>query len=568
MVICGIKLTHDGAVALIEDGRLVFCVEFEKLENSERFRQIENTDDILHIFELMNYDISKVDKFVIDGWGGDDDEQLAVQPRLTQADAYNIISAKTNELNNYGIKVALYEESKKDMNVLKQWEFEDGLKIGDKEYGYLSYLHVAGHIMSVYATSNFSKVGEDSYVLVWDGGMYPRLYYYNNAKNKIECLGPIFLFIGNIYSIFSQHFGPFKVGERFAKDSLSVAGKVMAYIAKGKNHEELFPIFDKIYKKSYDYPMGFANTFANEFKKEISELKISDEDILCTFHFYLQNMLISKLKKKIERHGKKSANLCMAGGCALNIKWNSAIRSAGFVDKVYVAPFPNDSGSAIGMACIEYMKQSGKSSIDWSVYSGPEIIDNKEENSEDWKKRECSIKELAELLFRTDEPVVFLNGRAELGPRALGNRSIIASPIPAKMKDILNIIKERESYRPVSPMCLQKDVEEFFEDGIKDVYMLFDHVVKQEYLDKIPAVIHLDNSARLQSISQADNQVIYELLTEFKKISGIPILCNTSANCKGRGFFPDVKSVMEWGRANYIWCNNVLYEKTEKNEFA
>ena len=246
MVICGIKLTHDGAVALVEDGKLIFCVEFEKLENSERFRQIENTDDILHIFELMNYDISKVDKFVIDGWGGNDDEQLAIQPRLTQADGYNIISAKTNKLNNYGIRVALYEESKKDMNVLNQWKFEDGLKIGDNDYSYLSYLHVAGHIMSVYATSHFSRDGEDSYVLVWDGGMYPRLYYYNNAENKIECLGPISLFIGNIYSIFSQHFGPFKVCERFAKDSLSVAGIVMAYIAKGQNHEELFPIFDKI----------------------------------------------------------------------------------------------------------------------------------------------------------------------------------------------------------------------------------------------------------------------------------------------------------------------------------
>ncbi|MCP5048615.1 MAG: hypothetical protein GY940_15705, partial [bacterium] len=391
------------------------------------------------------------------------------------------------------------------------------------------------------------------------------LYYYNPKTGSIQNLGPIFLLIGNIYTIFSQHFGPFKVEGNFAKDNLSVAGKVMAYIALGTVRKELFDHFDDVYQQCYDKPMGFANVFANEFKNRIEGKGYSDEDILTSFHVYLEEMLIEKLEKKISRHGNKSRNLCMVGGCGLNIKWNSALRATGIFDTVYVPPFPNDSGSALGAACCTMFTKGPFKALHWDVYRGPDIIADPPHDG--WKSSNCSLRQLATLLHKTNEPVVFLNGRAELGPRALGNRSILAAAGSPRMKDILNKVKKREPYRPISPICLEDQAEAIFDPGNRDPYMLFDHKLREEWVDKIPAIMHLDGTARLQTVNYDENPVVADLLMEYKKLSGIPLLCNTSANYKGSGFFPSVSSATQWGKINYVWCDGILYQKEVKEVF-
>jgi len=172
----------------------------------------------------------------------------------------------------------------------------------------------------------------------------------------------------------------------------------------------------------------------------------------------------------------------------------------------------------------------------------------------------CSLEELADLLVASGDPVVFLNGRAELGPRALGNRSILAPAVCAEMKDTLNRLKGRESYRPVAPICLEEHAPMIFSPGSADPYMLFEHYVKETWKARVPAICHLDGTARLQTVS-AINGKIYELLMYYYQKSGIPLLCNTSANLNGSGFFPDVQSAMKWGKANFIWHNNMLFAK-------
>lgn len=549
---------------MINDGQLEFCIEMEKLKNNLRYTSIEEANTIADILGEQGYAVSDIDLFVVDGWGGTDQDALAIQPRLTIGNESNLLSILNNG-SKVQIGLATYREQSLSDNVLKPWKF-DGFPVGQSSVKYESFLHVTGHLMSTYCTSPFAGSGESSYQLVWDGGMFPRLYFIDPAKQAIENLGPLFFLIGNIYTIFSQHFGPFKVSGGFAKDNLSIAGKVMAYISLGEFRGELYGYFDDIYKNMYDTPMGFANIFANEFKKRVEGKNYSDEDILFTFHMYLQDLLINKLKKKVLRDGSRSDNLCLSGGCALNIKWNSAIRNSGLFKEVYVSPFPNDSGSAIGMACAAMVNHDGKWDLDWGVYSGPVI--SEKSVSAGWNRRACSISELAQVIHETQEPVVFLSGRAELGPRALGNRSILASATSPKMKDILNEVKKREKYRPVSPICKIDRASELFTPGGHDPFMLFDHQVKKEWLESIPAVVHLDNTARLQTVSEGDNAVVYELLSEYEKLSGIPLLCNTSANYKGSGFFPDIQSVMSWGEINYIYCNGSLYEKTEKKDFS
>jgi carbamoyltransferase len=563
MLICGLKLTHDGAIALIGDGQLIASVEMEKIDNNPRYTAIEDTESIRSILELFGYTPGDVDLFAVDGWGGYDQEALAIQPRLEIGEDHNRLTI-LHEGRTVSLNIARYHERLLTEDIRKPAVFH-GLPVGRSVVSYDSYLHATGHIMGAYCSSPFAAAGEPAYVLLWDGGMYPRLYFVDGRSGMVENLGPLFLLIGNIYSIFSQHFGPFKVRGGFAKDSLSVAGKVMAYIALGSVRRELFEVFDSIYEKYGDAPMGFANVFATAFKSRITAGRFPDEDILCSFHEYLGELLVGKLGKKIARSGKRSPNLCMAGGCALNIKWNSLIRSSGIVSDVYIPPFPNDSGSAIGAACSAMAFHTGRRSLEWSVYAGPPI--GGAASLPGWRSMPMRVTELARLMVDTQEPVVFLNGRAELGPRALGNRSILASPVSPAMKDVLNDIKYREAYRPVSPICLEGRASEIFDPGCPDPYMLFDHRLRDDWTGRVPAVRHLDGTSRLQTVTGSSNPVVAALLTEFDRITGIPLLCNTSANLNGSGFFPDAISAMRWGRVNYVWSEDVLYEKVDKQPF-
>ncbi len=561
MIICGLKLTHDGTVAVIEDGKLRFSIEMEKLANNARFTGIEETSVIEEILENQGCRLSDIDLFAVDGWGGTDKDALAIQPRLeVGADGVNRLSALNNG-RPFKLNVAPYREATLKQDVLREWRFS-GLETGQHTLDYSGYLHAAGHVAGAYCTSPFAQQGEGAYVLVWDGGMYPRLYYVDGKTGTVENFGPIFLLIGNIYTIFSQHFGPFKIKGDFAKDNLSVAGKVMAYIALGTPRKELFQHFDKIYNSCYDHPMGFANIFANRFKSLLDGNEYRDADILHSFHCYLEQLLIQKLEKKIKRFPRPHPNLCLAGGCGLNIKWNSAIRDTGLFNGVYTPPFPNDSGSGLGAACCAMMTRSPRRALDWTVYSGPEVVNNSPARG--WSGRPCSIPELAELLHQENEPVVFLNGRAELGPRALGNRSIVAPAVSAGMKDLLNRVKKREDYRPVSPICLERAAAGIFDPGTRDPYMLFDHKTRDQWKERIPAVIHLDGTARLQTVTPQENPAAGQLLEEYEKLSGIPLLCNTSANYKGSGFFPDVLSATQWDKVNYVWCENTLYQRESK----
>src|SRR6202040_1187689 len=201
------------------------------------------------------------------------------------------------------------------------------------------------------------------------------------------------------------------------------------------------------------------------------------------------------------------------------------------------------------VACCEMVQQTGEFELDWSVYCGPAIsVGTIQPN---WGARPFSPAGVAELLANTDEPIVVLNGAAELGPRALGNRSILAPAINPAMKDKLNAIKQRESFRPVSPICLEQEASAVFDPGSSDPYMLFDHKTRPSWAEKVPAIVHLDGTARLQTVSRVQNSVMHDILSAYFRVTGIPLLCNTSANFKGSGFFPDVASAMQWNGTKY-----------------
>lgn len=556
MVICGIKLTHDAAIALIDDKQLVFSYEMEKFSNNSRHCNFTlNMSDVDAVLTKHGYSLASLDRLVFDGWG-----ETWNFPEIE--DRHFSVLTHFNGQEPRKIMVSRYGHVLKGDNVLDSDDFtldEGGLR-------YRSYMHVSGHIFSAYCSSPFAKARSSSFILIWDGLMPPQLFYHNFRSRRTSNLGILFPILGSIYALFPHEYEPFNEEPL----SHSIPGKAMAYVAVGKPIPQVRTALDRILNEAINetchFPLSplvvaiITKTFVTRAKAYGDKEHISAADMIASCHYFLQDLLVKSLAERVKQIAPEDNNLCFAGGCALNIKWNTALRDSGLFNHVWVPPFPNDSGSAIGAACCEMVKNGNNEVLEWNVYAGQSLGSIASPNS-GWSVVPCTLKQLATLLHQTGEPVVFLNGRAELGPRALGNRSILAAPSCRKMKRILNELKLREDYRPVAPVCLEEDAPEIFAPGSPDAYMLFEHKVRRSWLDKIPAVCHLDGTARLQTVTMKQNPELYELLTWYRAVSGMSVLCNTSANQKGKGFFPDLDSAMRWGKISYVWNKDRLYSR-------
>ena len=230
-------------------------------------------------------------------------------------------------------------------------------------------------------------------------------------------------------------------------------------------------------------------------------------------------------------HLTEGLPLVIGGGCGLNCDWNSAWKATGLFADVFVPPCTNDSGSAIGTAAEAQFHLTGSAKVDWSVYAGEDFVFDIDVPEE----AEVITLEVDTLVSRLEEGAVlaWVQGRYEIGPRALGNRSIIASTFSSEIHKRLNAIKKREGFRPIAPICLEEEVARLFENDGVSPHMLYFQKVKS---DAVPAITHVDGSARLQSVNAEQNPAMFDLLSRFKARTGYGILCNTSLNFNGTGF--------------------------------
>ena len=262
----------------------------------------------------------------------------------------------------------------------------------------------------------------------------------------------------------------------------------------------------------------------------------------------------------------ESKNLCLAGGVALNCVANSKIQLEGVFEKIFVQPCAGDGGGSLGAAlafkylhCRKPRKISSPDGMQGS-YLGPkfsdeEIVSSLMELGAHYKSLEQDIMlDLVAQYLRDGKTVGWFQGRMEFGPRALGARSILASPIKSDMQKTLNLkIKFRESFRPFAPAILEEKASQWFEIQSPSPYMLFTAQVRKEHLvvendrakaltginllnqirSTIPAVTHVDNSARLQTVQKSTNPIFHKLITKFEELTGCPILVNTSFNVRG-----------------------------------
>jgi carbamoyltransferase len=368
---------------------------------------------------------------------------------------------------------------------------------------------------------------------------------------------------GNAYIEVISRFPPFRLPDNsddgtFQKHQLSAPGKAMAYAGLGGVNHELLSEISGIYRVlAQQVPfVRLPVVLADGIEAAAQSLNVESADAIHTWQAFLGDLLEQELISKLARNGLTNMPLILTGGCALNIAWNSQLRDSGRFSSVWAPPFPNDSGSALGAACAEMMRIGDRWILEWDAYSGPYLRDDPIPSG--WNVRPAELTAVAELLH-AGMPVMFMHGRAELGPRALGHRSILAPATDRGMLDLLNKIKRREPYRPVAPICLEERASEVFDPGGCDPYMLFQHRVRPSWEDRIPAVCHFDGTARLQTISEEQEPVVHELLRYYQGLSGIPVLCNTSANYPGCGFFPSVADALRWGGVEHVWSDGLLY---------
>ena len=395
--------------------------------------------------------------------------------------------------------------------------------------------------------------------------------------------------VGLFYSAFTYFLG-FKVNEgEYKLMGLSAYGKpnyydlIMENLVDVKNDGSIH-LNMKYFSFTYDNVMtnkNFSDLFGILPRKEDSNAEQIHYDIAASAQLVLEDILLKMVNHVHEKTGMK--NLCFGGGVALNGVANHRILKDGPFENLHIPPSPGDGGSAIGCAqYLYYCHKKNKRTIEQNservrnnIYVGPSFSDDEiksflEENNIDYEylEREQLLQTTAKLI--SEQKIVgWYQGKMEWGPRALGNRSILADPRDGKMKDVLNEkIKHREAFRPFAPSILEEYVSEYFDIDITSPYMLL--VVPVKKPEKIPAVTHVDGTGRLQSVSKNINPLYYDLINEFYKITGVPVIVNTSMNVMGEPIVTSPEEAFKmWARTEMdnLVMGNYLISENSIDEF-
>ena len=382
------------------------------------------------------------------------------------------------------------------------------------------YLHHETHAAAGVLSSNFDEcavmvidaIGEFNTATIWhwQEGKLKRLHSVNFPNS-----------LGLFYSAVTQH-----VGLKPMEDEYILMG--MAAYGKRENWK---PLSKKMGKKFFKYKHPWVSHRQSIIMRENLQRGLPTNSFVGVDNFDLAAAAQEQVEERVNSYAQDakeltgSSNLVYMGGVALNCVANSLLFDT--FKNIFIMPNPGDCGSSLGAAALELYNTTGER-INWKTpYLGYNI-----EGKYPIKKALASLKK--------GELFGIANGRAEFGPRALGNRSLCADPRGPDVKDQMNVIKKRQKFRPFAPMILEEHVHDYFEmpGGISHApYMQF--VAKCKKPDEFPAIIHADGTSRVQTVRQEEHPDLHKLLTSFYKKSGCPMLLNTSLNIKGQPIVND-----------------------------
>jgi len=587
---------HDSAASLVIDGKIVSAVQ------EERFSRIKHDSSypfnaINYVLHESNLKLSKVDHIVFF-----EKPFLKFERLLETYLAFAPLGFKS-----FSMSMPLWLREK-----LFQKKFLfDNLKKHDKNFTDINKINFSEHHYSHAASAFYPSPFEEAIILTLDGvGEWATTTLGIGKGNKIEILKEIHFphSLGLLYSAFTYYTG-FKVNSgEYKVMGLAPYGKpkykdiILKKLVDVKNDGSF-----RLNMKYFNYTKGLTMT-----NKKFSDLfghpvRNPQKDLLTEFHMdiaaSIQSVteeIVLKMTRSIA-HEYKINKLCLAGGVALNCVANGKILKDKTFKDIWIQPAAGDAGGSLGAALAFWHQELKKTRAVKTKdqmkgsYLGPSFNDNEVENelySLKAKFKKLSTNDLIETVaneLSKEKTIGWFQGRMEFGPRALGARSIIADPRSDKMQKELNLkVKFRESFRPFAPAVLREDVSKWFEINHDSPYMLLVADVKKEIQIKmsdkdeklfgieklnvkrssIPAVTHVDYSARIQTVHRETNPKFHSLISKFKEITGCPILVNTSFNVRGEPIVCDVKDAFNCfmgTNLDILICENFILYKNEQN---
>jgi carbamoyltransferase len=528
---------HDASAALLVDGRIVACAAEERFTRSKHSLNLAgNTllprNAIAYCLRFANLTIDDVD--VVAHYCDFQESTIEERFRLLQPYLPDDRAALVKHAYQRVFRGMLSRES-----VITQFSRMEG----SVPKSFMPVRHHEAHAASSFYLSGFPE----AIVLTLDGtGELESSLLAVGSGLSIQELDRVLLptSLGTIYLILTVFLGFHSLGDEY---------KVMGLAGYGAP-ERFRPFFDCLIRLEgegrYSTPVLAADDFKELLIRELGQPRHPDaaiESRHADIAAALQEALLRAVLHTL-RHARSVTGLdrlCLAGGVALNSSLNGAIARAGLFQDVFVQPAAGDEGCSVGAALHGYYRdaaQSRQRTGRWeSVFLGPEY-DNEEiltalrghAQNLSWLAQENIAAEVATRLAQ-GQVAGWFQGRMEFGPRALGNRSILADPRDPGMKERINAkVKRREPFRPFAPSVLEEEAEAYFAmDGLaSSPFMLFTVPVRDARRSTIPAVTHVDGTARIQTVSRATNPLFWELIAKFKALTGIPLVLNTSFNVR------------------------------------
>lgn len=426
------------------------------------------------------------------------------------------------------------------------------IKSGISKWGYngncpeIQFIpHHLSHAASAYFCSGFKEAsiltldghGEENCTVAWKGknNDITQIYEFNIPNS-----------LGWFYAAFTEYLG-FKAhnGE----------GKVMGLAPYGEFQKNIFNKMQKVINSANNggylidpqylihgthlHNKKFTDNLVILFgkpRKREGEINPVYQNIAYAAQMSLEQSAINLVKDLIAR--TSIHKLCISGGIGYNCKMNGKLLKLDCVDDIFIQPMSGDNGTSLGSALVLYDRLGGEFTFKMEdVYLGPEYSNEEIEiilkkNKIPYEYHDDISGICAELLSK-GQVIGWFQGRMEVGPRALGNRSILADPRNAEMKDIVNKFKRREPWRPFAPSLLAESVDEFFINPSPSPFMILTFDVKPEKIKEIPAVVHIDGTTRPHTVEKRLNPIYWKLIKNFEEEAGVPIILNTSFNVRG-----------------------------------
>jgi len=588
---------HDSAAATVVDGKIIAAAQEERFSRKKHDSRYP-FNAVNYVLEASNLKLNKIDYIVFF------EKPFLKFERLIET----YVAFAPKGFKSFCMSMPIWLREKLFQ---KKFLFEK-LKQHDDNFDDINKIYFSEHHYSHAASAFYPSPFKDAVILTLDGvGEWATTTIAIGNGNEIKMLKEIHFphSIGLLYSAFT-YFTGFKVN--------SGEYKVMGLAPYGQPKykdiimKELVDLKDdgsfRLNMKYFNYATGLTminNKFEDLFGQKARN---PHKDLLTQFHMdiasSIQNVteeIVLKLTMSLSKE-YKSRNLCLAGGVALNCVANGKILKNNIFENIWIQPAAGDAGGSLGAALAFWYKELGNkrnpSSSDDEMrgsYLGPSFYDNQVENTlkslnaKYTKQNEENLISLIANELKNGKIIGWFQGRMEFGPRALGARSIIADPRSDKMQKKLNLkVKFRESFRPFAPSVLREDLNDWFELNSDSPYMLLVSNVKKNIQipmtekdqklfginklnikrSSIPAVTHVDYSARIQTVHEKTNPKYYKLIKKFKEITNCPILVNTSFNVRGEPIVCTIEDAFRCfmgTNLDILVCESFILNKEEQN---